>query len=236
MPKNAIQRPIVVIGDIHGLTTWKDIVKNHRGSQFVFLGDYCDPYEDIEPDELIKNLRSIIQFKKRHPNDVILLLGNHDMHYLSEDFVTCTRYDERIAPRIKRILTSNRDLFQYAWQQGKMLFTHAGVSDGWFRNDFHGDSSKNCSIADQLNNPTQEQFVAMGEVGFWRGGPYEYGGIFWADIDETKDNPLKGYHQFVGHSRVDSIKSAKIDDETTITYCDCLFNDQYLVINRQNMN
>jgi hypothetical protein len=76
----------------------------------------------------------------------------------------------------------------------------------------------------------------MGEVGFWRGGLYEYGGIFWADIDETKDNPLKGYHQFVGHSRVDSIKSAKIDDETTITYCDCLYNDQYLVINRQNMN
>lgn len=236
MPENAIQRPIVVIGDVHGLTKWKDIVKTHRGSQFVFLGDYCDPYEDIEPDELIKNLRSIIQFKKRHLNDVILLLGNHDMHYLSEDFVTSTRYDERIAPCIKRILTNNRDLFQYAWQQGKMLFTHAGVSDGWFRNDFHGDSSKNCSIADQLNNPTQEQYVAMGEVGFWRGGPYEYGGIFWADIDETKDNPLKGYHQFVGHSRVDSIKSAKIDDETSITYCDCLFNDQYLVINRQNMN
>ena len=107
MPKNARQRPIVVIGDVHGLTTWKDVVKNHQGSQFVFLGDYCDPYEDIEPDELIKNLRSIIQFKKRHPNDVILLLGNHDMHYLSEDFVTCTRYDERIAPRIKRILTNN---------------------------------------------------------------------------------------------------------------------------------
>ena len=73
MPKNAIQRPIVVIGDVHGLTKWKDIVKTHRGSQFVFLGDYCDPYEDIEPDELIKNLRSIIQFKNRHPDDVILL-------------------------------------------------------------------------------------------------------------------------------------------------------------------
>ena len=46
MPKNPIQKPIVVIGDVHGLTTWKDVVKNHRGSQFVFLGDYYDPYEE----------------------------------------------------------------------------------------------------------------------------------------------------------------------------------------------
>ena len=170
MPKNARQRPIVVIGDVHGLTTWKDIVKIHRGSQFVFLGDYCDPYEDIEPDELIKNLRSIIQFKKRHPNDVILLLGNHDMHYLSEDFVTSTRYDERIAPRIKRILTSNRDLFQYAWQQGKMLFTHAGVSDGWFRNDFMAIPVKtvplriNSTIPHRNNSLLWEKLV-FGEVG-----------------------------------------------------------------------
>lgn len=45
-------KPIVVIGDVHGLTCWKDIVKVHKDSMFVFLGDYCDPYEDIKPIEL----------------------------------------------------------------------------------------------------------------------------------------------------------------------------------------
>ena len=44
-------KPIVVIGDVHGLTCWKDIVKVHKDSMFVFLGDYCDPYEDIKPIE-----------------------------------------------------------------------------------------------------------------------------------------------------------------------------------------
>ena len=98
-------KPIVVIGDVHGLTCWKDIVNAHKGSMFVFLGDYCDPYEDIKPIELIKNFCSIIQFKKKCPDDVILLLGNHDMHYTSADFVISTRYDESIVSEMNHILT-----------------------------------------------------------------------------------------------------------------------------------
>jgi 3',5'-cyclic AMP phosphodiesterase CpdA len=236
MLNEANTKPIVVIGDVHGLTNWKDVVKRHRGSMFVFLGDYCDPYEDIEPDALIKNFRSIVLFKKKHPKDVILLLGNHDMHYISEDIVTSTRYDNRMASRMKRIIYNNRDLFQYAWQYGNMLFTHAGVNDQWFHEDFIGSLDGKRSVAEQLNHPTPEQFSAMGQVSWLRGGPNENGGIFWADKYETSQNPLKGYIQFVGHSRVNNIKQVKLDENTSITYCDCLFNNQYLVINRQNMN
>ena len=233
MFNETITKPIVVIGDVHGLTCWKEIVKCHRGSIFVFIGDYCDPYEDIEPNELIKNFRSIIQFKKKHPTDVILLLGNHDMHYTSDDSVICTRYDERMVTRMKRIFIKNRDLFLYSWQCGSMLFTHAGVNDQWFREDFRGQLSGKRAVAYQLNHPSKKQFAAMKQVGFWRGGDYEYGGIFWADICETAKNPLEGYHQFVGHSRVDNIKKITINDKTSITYCDCLYNNHYLVINNK---
>jgi len=36
----------IAIGDIHGLTNWKDIVNDpkNEGCRFVFLGDYMDPY------------------------------------------------------------------------------------------------------------------------------------------------------------------------------------------------
>ena len=68
----------------------------------------------------------------------------------------------------------------------------------------------------------------MKQVGFWRGGDYEYGGIFWADICETAKNPLEGYH-----SRVENIKKITINDKTSITYCDCLYNNQYLVIDNK---
>lgn len=229
-------KPIVVIGDVHGLTCWKDIVKVHKDSMFVFLGDYCDPYEDIKPKDLIKNFRSIIQFKKKRPDDVILLLGNHDMHYTSDDFVISTRYDERMVSIMKHISNDYHDLFLYSWQCGTMLFSHAGVNDQWFRENFGGQLNGEKSVAYQLNHPTNKQFAAMCQIGYRRGGDFDYGGIFWVDRSDTISNPLVGYHQFVGHSRVDNINHVTINDQTSITYCDCLYNKQYLVITDQSIN
>lgn len=223
-------RPIVVIGDIHGLTRWAEVVKQHEGSCFVFLGDYCDPYEKMDSDGLLDNFKAIIQLKREHPDDVMLLLGNHDMHYLTDDIPHSTRYDTEIAPIMKHILERNRELFLYAWQYGNILFTHAGISDQWFHRDFKGDDGGEHSIAEQLNNSTPEQFKAMCQVGIWRGGKDMFGGIFWADIYDTERKPLKGYAQFVGHNRVDKIKQIKLKGDTSITYCDCLHNDQFVVI------
>lgn len=76
----------------------------------------------------------------------------------------------------------------------------------------------------------------MSQVGYRRGGDFDYGGIFWADRRDTISNPLEGYHQFVGHSRVDNIDHITINDQTSITYCDCLHNKQYLVITDQSIN
>ena len=82
----------------------------------------------------------------------------------------------------------------------------------------------------------KKQFAAMSQVGYRRGGDFDYGGIFWADRSDTIMNPLEGYHQFVGHSRVDNIHHVTINDQTSITYCDCLHNKQYLVITEQGIN
>jgi glutamate racemase len=42
-------RPTIAIGDVHGLTYWKGIVDSNPNCLYVFLGDYLDPYEDIDP-------------------------------------------------------------------------------------------------------------------------------------------------------------------------------------------
>ena len=76
----------------------------------------------------------------------------------------------------------------------------------------------------------------MSQVGYRRGGDFDYGGIFWADRRDTISNPLEEYHQFVGHSRVDNIDHITINDQTSITYCDYLHNKQYLVITDQSIN
>ena len=66
-------KPIIAIGDIHGLDIWREIVERHRDCQFVFLGDYLDPFNYIPRQKLIDNLNSIINFKRSKPEDVVLL-------------------------------------------------------------------------------------------------------------------------------------------------------------------
>lgn len=210
----------IAIGDIHGLDKWKAIAERHRGDRIVFLGDYCDPYDEVSREVLLDNLLDIIRLKEERGEDVVLLLGNHDMHYIDDDFPTGTRYDEDMAEELREMFSEKRDLFQWAYQEGSTLFTHAGITDKWFTQDFKGDRSRN--IAEQINNADAEQVEALYQVGRVRGGYFWNPGIFWADRIETEFRPLKGYRQVVGHSKVPNVITEVIDDTTSITYCDCL--------------
>ena len=70
---------MIVIPDVHGRTFWKDAVKNKENEEIIFEGDYLDPYpnENIPPGNALENFKEIIEFKKQHPDNVILLVGNH---------------------------------------------------------------------------------------------------------------------------------------------------------------
>lgn len=222
----------IAIGDIHGRTNWKDIVnaEENKGCHFVFLGDYFDPYDDIRPYNLFDNMLDIIFFKKKHMNDVTLLLGNHDMHYIDETFCKGTRYDDTIAHLISALFSDYRELFQYAYQEGNTIYTHAGISNAWWQHDFLPLVDKSSlkynngilDIAALLNNATPAQLQAMFQISYWRGGDNENGGIFWADKNETFGNPLKGYYQVVGHTQVHAIQTNSTDAGTQITFADCL--------------
>lgn len=222
---------IIAIGDIHGRQQWKKAISNKMVNKIVFLGDYVDPYDSIEAEELIDNLKEIIEFKKQSPDKVVLLLGNHDMHYIYEDFAKGSRYDKTLADVITHIFNENRDMFQFAYQEGKTVFTHAGISSDWFHDDFKGD--KNRDIAEQLNNPTPDQLRTMFQVGISRWGKDKNGGIFWADKSETDHKPLCGIHQVVGHSQVEHVTRVDINKETSITFCDCLKNNEVCMIRVQ---
>lgn len=227
-----IMKTTIAIGDIHGLNTWIDIVKNNPDYRIIFLGDYLDPYHYVSRSSLIKNLNAIIELKKSRPEDVILLLGNHDMHYLTPDIPLGTRYDTYIAEKASQTFLDNIDLFQYAYQEEEKIFVHAGISHDWFIDDFKG--NLNADIAEQLNHPTTEQITSLYRVGGLRGGyPSDKGGIFWADIDELTD-PLHGYTQIVGHNRVRKITERSGDYQNKIIFCDSLFNGEYLMIKELN--
>lgn len=221
---------IIAIGDIHGRREWKNIVERNAGIRFVFLGDYFDPYSDIDHETMIMNILEIIRLKQKHPDDVVLLLGNHDMHYIDGGFTRGARYDSIIAPTVIALFDTYGSLFQYAYQDGNTLYTHAGVTDEWWTQCFMPVTPRSCikvrgeryDYAAMLNNPTPQQRKAMYQVSALRSGCDKYGGIFWADKYETSRSPLRGMWQVVGHTKILQPETVVFDAETVISYCDCL--------------
>ena len=223
-----MEKATIAIGDVHGLDLWRDVVEAHPECGVVFLGDYLDPYRYVHKGKLLDNLRAIMQLKRDRPEDVVLLLGNHDLHYFCDEACVGTRFDMEIAADASKLFLDNIHLFQYAFQDGEYLFTHAGVSQEWFDNDFCGDAAR--PIADQLNNPAADQVPALLRVGSARGGrACDTGGIFWADKSELEE-PLYGFTQIVGHNRVAEVTGRTGPGGGKIVFCDCLRNGLYLYI------
>ncbi|MDR0683270.1 MAG: metallophosphoesterase [Dysgonamonadaceae bacterium] len=219
--------PTLILGDIHGSTFWKTAVAENPDCRYIFLGDYLDPYKFIAQDQLLQNLQEIIQFKKDNPDNVILLLGNHDLHYFTTDILPSSRFDFFLAEKAAIAFQDNLHLFQYAFQEDNYIFTHAGIAHKWFTDDFKGDINSN--IAEQLNNPKPEQIETLCRCGAARGGQCEtIGGIFWADVNELFE-PLRGYTQAAGHNRVKDIYE-HTNNGGRIIFCDCLWNEHYLKI------
>lgn len=227
-------KDIIVIGDIHGLRTWEQIVEKHPDNQFVFLGDYNDPYDpSVRDEDVLDNFRRLIEFKLAHTDKVTLLLGNHDMHYLDTELATLgTRFNVNLAFDLMMLFDEYSHCFQYAYQFENLLFTHAGVSEEWFMNVFRATDREN--VASLLNHSEGSRKEALHHCGVRRGGKHPYGGIFWADKDEF-DFPLEGYVQVVGHNRIPKIEVREGMNEAKIIFCDSLHKGNYLKIDLSSM-
>jgi len=135
-------KKIIIIPDVHGRTFWREPVKKYKnveGVHIVFLGDYLDPYENIDfiyKAEAFAVFEEIID-EARSANNITLLLGNHDLHYLPQFHRSygCRR-DELRKQNISHLFLSNIDLFSIAYEtyinDKQYLFTHAGVIKPWF--------------------------------------------------------------------------------------------------------
>lgn len=121
-----------VIGDIHGRICWKDLVDDSAIN--VFVGDYFDPYDrTITFTDLAANFIDIVNYKYDHPDNVILLYGNHDLHYVDNSTGKSTRYNWLHATEISNLFKENADAFYgiaYA-PDSKYIITHAGITKDW---------------------------------------------------------------------------------------------------------
>lgn len=205
-------RKLIIIPDIHGRSFWRDAVKRNPGAEFIFLGDYLDPYPDegYTDEDSVKGLEDIIRFKKENQDRVTLLWGNHDLHYLYPDELLGSRYDAPNAERNAHLFWGNQTLFRMAHETkaaGKrFLFSHAGVGRHWLEDNFPGLNIDSVT-AELLNDLTgYPPFMsALGDTSFYRGGGKLNGSMVWADVHEFQyeGNWLPETVQVFGHTQMD---------------------------------
>jgi hypothetical protein len=216
---------IITIGDLHGSQAWKK-VDPERWDRIVFAGDYVDSF-DYPDEQILSNFRQVIRFKQNNPGKVVLLLGNHDLAYYFNGIIRhgCSGFRRRMLPVLFGIYYEEKENFQAAFQVGNYLWTHAGIVQRWYdqyiKNQIlPGDEN----LAFTLNRLFQNYYLPLFHVSEERGGYDQDGGIFWAHLTETLDDPLLGYHQIAGHTRTGAgiIKSKSGKPDTSVTYIDCL--------------
>jgi len=208
---------ILVIPDIHGRCFWRLHSDNiDKYDKVVFLGDYVDPYEpeNITVEDAISNFKNIIEFKNKFPNKVILLLGNHDLHYASalfNKYASGGRMSTLYYNDIKQLFDDNHDLFQIAYDTPNILFTHAGFMQNWAYKYMGVEPT-----AESLNKFWNENDLTyFTDISFVRGGYANVGSCVWSDVSEKLE--YNENNELINNTGVDKYQifghTLQIDDD-----------------------
>lgn len=127
---------VLVIPDVHGSSHWKKAVTGvDEVDVAVFLGDYINSFnEDERGSKAVDNLRSIIAFKKKLPEKVVLLAGNHDLAHCMFNKANdphISGYEHYYAHVFSSIFEESKDCFQIALKVDDWVFSHAGFTKTW---------------------------------------------------------------------------------------------------------
>ena len=215
---------VLIIPDVHGRKFWLD-AKNEVNNfdKIIFLGDYVDPYPDEKLNTLYENpficFKEIIEFKKNNLEKVVLLFGNHVLHYLWSNFPESTRYNRYNARDYYGLIIDNSTLFNLGWIEDDVIFTHAGITEFWKNVLADALGREECSyleVGEFLMNADIFTFDyklkdILGMISSYRGGFWKSGSCEWADVREHVsdfvDNEIvpfnyEGCYQVFGHSQL----------------------------------
>jgi hypothetical protein len=216
--------------------------------KIVFVGDYVDSFT-VPSENILENLKDIILFAKTYPDLVVLLLGNHDIQYLIPN-ERCSGFRAEMAIDLNLLFEENKDLFRMAFLDEfpgtektiKTLWTHAGITHGWWKefirditstryrhHEFFKDIDS-MKIDEILNLAWKLRVTNLYQVDPASGGTDVWAGPLWVRPHILNDFYLEGYDQKVGHTPQSAVyefcplfgvesNPLKLD---TITYVDAL--------------
>lgn len=217
-PKRKKKMKVLTIPDVHGRKFWLTAVEQHIDDcdKVVFLGDYLDPYtffEGITKREAIENFKEMLEFAEKHTDKVVMLLGNHDITYISQYFYRNAdggRHDKKNEHEIKSLFRKHLDLFRLIYEakngSGKVWFSHAGITRGWYEahKEFFGTENNEAMIPERINKCFKDNpsCAFLTDISAVRGGRQMYGSMVWADVEEHEySDGFEGAYQVFGHTQ-----------------------------------
>ena len=211
---------VLLIYDPHGQRNYIPTDEEIEGvDKVVFGGDYFDSFT-IHPSEQIQVFLEIVAIKRKYGDKIIVLLGNHDIQYLYNDWVSklkCSGFSDYYFVTINMIMKHNSDIFQNAWQYENHLFTHAGVSthitnvlSRRYPEAYNDVLDGTIQLADILNDTQMDELYYIGKI---NGGHDPYSGIFWVRPSQLNLYQPEEYIQHVGHTHVDGIDSRYLESK-----------------------
>jgi hypothetical protein len=198
---------IVCLGDTHGRIHWKNIVaKETDADKIVFIGDYFDTHYDVSVDQQIQNFIDILNFKKENVDKVILLIGNHDFHYLKGAQETYSGYQKFKAIDINEVLEPavSTGLLQMCYVYEDFVFTHAGLTKTWCENNDINLSELEDSVNRRFMSNIESFRFTYGD-NFSNSGNDVTQPPIWVRIPSLLKNKLDGYRFVVGHTTIEEL-------------------------------
>jgi len=231
----------VVIGDLHGRSEWKLIIHRENPTKVIFVGDYFDSY-DLSAAVQLFNYNEIINLKEENKIEVVMLIGNHDLHYFPEiGYNGTSGYQHHHAFQIADVIDRTRNHLRMAHQIDNILFTHAGFSPVWLETIF-GKGYKleeGQTYADLINDiwrykPKTFCFFAPGNAIFSPYGDDEFQSPVWIrpkSLQRAGKELKKEIIQVVGHTQQTKIDAKGKTTGSRYYYIDTIpTSGEYLVI------
>lgn len=231
-------RKRLIIGDIHGLGIVNDIYEYEEPDDVIILGDYFDSF-NLSPLVQKLHFESLLRLREEHiksnKGEFILILGNHDYHYMRDTMEMYSGYNDETAGYVCNLV---EDLYKkkilqisYIDNINKIIFSHAGVTNSWF--------NENCKTLKDINDVSLQslRFTYRDCGDFY--GSSKWNSPIWVRPegllkDYYKDKLNNGWNQIFGHTHNNEIKKYYIDDELDFNNDIYLFNldcmpNEYLI-------
>ena len=231
---------VLFIGDIHGRSLWKDIIAHEQPDKVVFVGDYFDSF-DIGAAEQIYNFRQIVLFQHETDIEVIMLIGNHDHHYLvtNENY---SGYQGAQRWNIESTIRQNLDHMEIAHQIDHLIISHAGISPVWCDAVFE-DGWEVETVVEQINELYKYKPQLFGFIGSNIYGDDVKAGPLWIRprslMKSNKKREIKPVAvQIYGHTHSEKIDIKHFKKSTGEKYLniDALQNGWYVVYENNTLD